>query len=83
VLQEYPGYSPDTLDLQDIYALALNSLPPHYVQEFSIVLQEKTHHEQIKAAIREAIEKVKKQPTDQREFHSQTGDDGRSSLGDA
>ncbi len=68
VLQEYPEYDPEMLDLQDIYALTLNSLPPHYVQEFSIVLQEKTDNEQIKRAIRQAVEKVIEKPTEQRSF---------------
>lgn len=68
VLEEYPDYKPNALDLQDIYALALNSLPPHYVQEFTIVFKEKTEHDQIKTAIREALEKVRQRPTGEQDL---------------
>lgn len=58
VLREFPDFQPNTLDIQDIYALALNKLPPQYKQEASIVLSESIPREQIYQAIREAVEKV-------------------------
>ncbi len=68
VLLEYPEYRPDLMDIQDIYALTMNHLPPHYVQQFTIVLQEKTDSEQIKRAIRRALEQVMENPTRTREY---------------
>ena len=40
--------------IQDVYALALNSLPARYTQPGSIVLREPVRTEHIQAAIREA-----------------------------
>ncbi|MCF8085414.1 MAG: late competence development ComFB family protein [Desulfohalobiaceae bacterium] len=62
VLREFPDFQPNTLDIQDIYALALNKLPPHYKQEASIVLSESTPRETIRQALREAVEKVRANP---------------------
>ncbi len=62
ILVEYPEFEPDILDIQDIYALALNKLPSRYVQECSIVLQQDIDDIQIRDAIRIAIEKVKSSP---------------------
>lgn len=55
-------YEPESLDIQDIYALALNKLPPHYVQETAIVLREQVDEDTIRVAIREAVEQVKTSP---------------------
>jgi hypothetical protein len=63
ILDEYPGFEPDILDIQDIYALTLNSLPPRYTQEAAIVLREPVPEKQIQEALRRAIEKVKSHPT--------------------
>ena len=62
VLGEFSDFEPNTLDIQDIYALALNKLPPHYKQEASIVLGQSIDREQIRQAIREATEKVRNNP---------------------
>jgi len=62
VLREFPDYEPNTLDIQDIYALALNKLPPRYKQEASIVLDKSIDDDQIRQAIREAVEQVRKNP---------------------
>lgn len=67
VLNEFPDYEPNTLDIQDIYALALNKLPPHYKQETSIVLSESLDKENLRQAIREAVEKVWKNPNYERD----------------
>ena len=61
-LREFPDYQPNTLDIQDIYALALNKLPPHYKQETSIVLSGTVEQDKIQQAIREAVEKVRANP---------------------
>ncbi len=62
ILKEYPDYLPDTLDIQDIYALTLNKLPAHYVQQGSIVLHERVDDTMIRDCIREAIQKVRERP---------------------
>ena len=62
VLGEFPDFEPNTIDIQDIYALALNKLPPHYKQETSIVLGGSLDKERIQQAIREAVETVKENP---------------------
>ena len=62
VLMEFPDYQPDGLNLQDIYALTLNKLPPHYVQEISIIMQEPIDDEAVRKAVREAIATVRANP---------------------
>lgn len=62
ILADYPGFIPNTIDLQDIYALALNSLPPRYVQQGSIVLREPVRQDEIEDAVRTAVETVRKRP---------------------
>jgi len=62
ILSEFPDYTPEALDIQDIYALALNKLPSHYVQEESIVLHETVDDTTIRDRIREAVRAVRKRP---------------------
>lgn len=62
VLQEDPDYLPDHLDIEDIYALTLNKLPAHYVQEGSIVLQDPINDTMIRDSLREAIQSVRQRP---------------------
>lgn len=62
VLLEYPDYEPEVLDVEDIYALTLNNLPPRYTQERSIVLKEKVTDEIIRHEIRRAVLNVKDNP---------------------
>ena len=62
VLREYPEYCPEPLDIEDIYALALNQLPAHYVQEGSIVLQDPVDDTTIRDALRQAIHSVRQRP---------------------
>ena len=52
----------DSLDIQDVFALALNKLPPHYVQEMAIVLVELVDEDTIRVALREAIAQVQASP---------------------
>lgn len=53
---------PDPLDIQDMYALALNLLPARYIQKGTIVLREKVTGKDIEEAVRQAIEAVSQQP---------------------
>ena len=63
IIREDPGYVPEALDIQDIYALTLNKLPAHYVQEGTIVLQEPVDDTTIRDCIREALQSVRKHPS--------------------
>lgn len=63
ILEEYPEIEPHIINIQDVYALTLNLLPPRYAQQMSIVLQEPVSDEQIREALRKAIEKVRDHPT--------------------
>lgn len=63
VLAEHLDYRPDYLDIQDIYALALNNLSPRYTQQGSIVMREPVRDEEIIRELREAIRKVELSPT--------------------
>lgn len=55
-------WDPEALDIQDVYALALNSLPPRYVQDGTIVFNESVRNAEIEQAVRRAVEKVRKKP---------------------
>ena len=59
---ELPSAARGPKAIQDVYALALNSLPARYTQPGSIVLRDPVRIEQIQAAIREAAAKVAGQP---------------------
>ncbi len=61
-LGEFPDYRPDPLDIQDIFALALNLLPPRYKQKGTIVLSESVQEKEIMNALRAAIQKVRANP---------------------
>ena len=56
-------WEPEGLDVQDIYALALNSLPPRYVQDGTIVFNEPVKSTDIEHAVEVAVGKVKNSPT--------------------
>lgn len=62
ILAEPPGYRPEEDDLQDIYALALNSLPARYAQSGSIILRDPVKDETVMLAVREAFAKVIQHP---------------------
>lgn len=59
----YEDYLFDPLDIQDIYALALNLLPARYVQYGSIILSDRLSDYEIKSRIRDAVERVLDNPT--------------------
>jgi hypothetical protein len=63
VLAEFPDYTPEILDIQDIYALTLNKLKPRYAQEVTIVLNEPVTDEMIKSRLRQAIRRIQKYPS--------------------
>jgi len=62
ILQEYPDYSPEALDIEDIYTLTLNKLPARYVQEGSIILRDPVDNTTIRDSLREAIQSVRQRP---------------------
>jgi len=62
VLQEYPEYSPEALDIEDIYALSLNNLPARYVEAGSIVLNDPVDDTTIRDCLRRAIRPVWQRP---------------------
>lgn len=49
--------------IEDVFALTLNVLPPHYVQTTSIILKKDRPSEQdVNRAVEDAIDKVKVRP---------------------
>lgn len=63
ILQEFKGFSPNKIDIEDIYALSLNKLPARYVQEGSLLLNDLVTDEMVEEAVREAIHSVSASPT--------------------
>jgi hypothetical protein len=63
ILGEFLDYKPSYLDIQDIYALTLNNLPPRYKQNGSIIIREPLSDEEIARELRLAINKVEMSPT--------------------
>jgi len=61
-LVEDKEFTPDPLDIQDIYALTLNLLPSRYRQLGSIVLSEPVKDAHIESAIRRAMRTVRERP---------------------
>lgn len=66
-LSTMTDWEPEALDIQDIYALALNSLPPRYVQDGTIVFNEPVKRTDIEHAVKAAVNKVKNSPTVEKE----------------
>ena len=62
ILGAMDNWEPEPLDIQDIYALALNQLPPRYVQEGTIVFNEPIRIGDVERVVQEAIDKVKESP---------------------
>ena len=59
----YVDYIFEPLDIEDIYALALNLLPARYVQHGSIVLSDRLSDYEMRSKIRDAVERVLDNPT--------------------
>ncbi len=55
VLDEFPLFSPNVTDIEDIFALTLNRLPARYVQPVTLVIDEPVGEEAIKEVIRNVI----------------------------
>lgn len=62
ILSEMEDWEPEALDIQDIYALSLNRLPPRYVQEGTIVFNEPVRRDEVEKVVREAVRVVKESP---------------------
>lgn len=62
VLQEFPDFHQERVNIQDVYALSLNLLPPRYTQAFSIVLKEPVSEEEVREAVRQAVRRVQGNP---------------------
>jgi hypothetical protein len=61
-LTEIKDWEPDTIDIQDMYALALNKLPARYIQEGTIVLNEPVTDTEVELAVKRAIQTVREKP---------------------
>lgn len=61
-LEQNPQIRFGPKDVQDSYALALNMLPPRYVQVGTIVLRDPVRESDIEDAVRQAIAKVVSMP---------------------
>lgn len=57
------GSAPGYLDMQDIYAKALNNVPPCYVQEMSVKLRDPVSDGAVRQAVREAVDMVLSHPS--------------------
>lgn len=60
---EYADYLFESLDIEDIYALALNKLPARYAQKGTILLSEPLSEDDMRNCIRESIDRVLDNPT--------------------
>lgn len=61
-LDHYPDFRPTRIDVEDIYALTLNKLPPRYVQKITFILNEPVSDELIREKIHEAVAIVRTRP---------------------
>ena len=64
VMETPPYYEPNSKDLHDVYALALNSLPARYAQQGTIVLRDPVRDEDIEKSVRKAFAIVVENPKD-------------------
>ncbi len=62
ILEEYKGYEPNQTDIEDIYALTLNSLPARYTQPVTLVIDEPVKEHMIREKIRAAVKTVRERP---------------------
>ena len=62
VLKYFPSFEPNGIDIEDIYALALNNLPPRYIQAGGIVLREPVGDELIRQEVERAARIVRERP---------------------
>ncbi|MBU1041424.1 MAG: late competence development ComFB family protein [Proteobacteria bacterium] len=64
VLAEHLDYHPSYLDIQDIYALTLNNLPPRYRQQGTIIISESVSDKEILRELRNSVNQVELAPTE-------------------
>jgi hypothetical protein len=64
VLAEHLDYHPSYLDIQDIYALTLNNLPPRYRQQGTIIISEPVSDKEILRELRNSVNQVELAPTE-------------------
>jgi Flp pilus assembly CpaE family ATPase len=62
VLREFEGLELNQFDVADVYALALNSLPPRYARSDGSALFETVSDDQVRESIREAVRRVAGSP---------------------
>ncbi|MCK5520939.1 late competence development ComFB family protein [bacterium] len=62
IIEEYYDDTPDPIDIQDIFALALNKLPARYIQQGGFVLREPVSDDTIRDTVREAVDIVFSKP---------------------
>ena len=62
VLREFADLELNQFDVADVYALALNSLPPRYARSDSSSMFETVSDDQVKESIREAVRRVSGSP---------------------
>lgn len=63
-LEDFPDFKPQQMDIEDIYALALNRLPPRYKQQKTIQISGRLPDEDILWELGNAIRTVRDNPTD-------------------
>jgi hypothetical protein len=61
-LANHPGYTPDSSDYDDIYALTLNNLAPRYAQHLTLVFEEAITDAVILDQLDRAIRRVRANP---------------------
>jgi hypothetical protein len=57
-LDEHPAWQPQAVDLEDVYAAALNRLPARYRQRGTVVLHEPVSDAQVRAAVLQAVSQI-------------------------
>ena len=62
ILGAMPDWQTDTFDIQDVFALSLNYLPPRYVQYSTLVINDPVSDMDIEKAVKEAIRVVQANP---------------------
>ncbi len=60
LIPQFPDFDYCTICLQDVYALALNQLPPRYTQAGTIILKKELRDEDFRDVVESAIETVTK-----------------------
>ena len=62
ILGSVPEYEPNDIDIQDIYALAVSSLPPRYRQFGIEVYREEVTDAMVDEAVFKAVQAVREHP---------------------